>query len=64
MRRLTLLQRLALLLSLGILAGGCVVSETPVKGLGERSTLFPPGIRYEVFQRTDEASPWGPAERP
>jgi hypothetical protein len=51
----------ALVLSLAALMGGCVVSKTPVQGLGERATVYPPGIRYEVFERADGNSSWRPS---
>lgn len=44
-------------------ASGCVVSNTPVRGLGERAAPIASGTTVAIFERADAASPWKPGEQ-
>lgn len=56
-----LFQLFALLLAAAI--SGCVVSKTPVQGLGERATPIASGTTLEIFERADANSPWRASEQ-
>jgi hypothetical protein len=51
-----------LVLLLAALAGGCVVSKSPLAGLGERVSPFASGTRFNIFERVDAKGPWNPGE--
>jgi hypothetical protein len=48
---------------LAALAGGCVVSKTPLNGLGERAAPFGEQTTLEIFERADSKSAWKPSEQ-
>jgi len=50
-------------LLLAALAGGCVVSKTPLAGLGERAAPFASGTSFEIFERADAKAAWKPGEQ-
>lgn len=48
---------------LATFVGGCVVSKTPVTGLGERAAPVPSGTALDIFERNDANSPWKAGEQ-
>lgn len=48
---------------LAALAGGCVVSKTPLNGLGERAAPFGEKTTLAIFERADGKSAWKPSEQ-
>lgn len=54
-------QILALVLATAL--GGCVVSKTPLNGLGERAAPFGEKTTLAIFERADGKSAWKPSEQ-
>jgi hypothetical protein len=48
---------------LAALAGGCVVSKTPLNGLGERAAPFGDTTTLAIFERADGKSAWKQSEQ-
>ncbi len=48
---------------LAVFAGGCVVSKTPVTGLGERAAPLGAETTLAIFERVDGKGPWKQSEQ-
>ncbi|HEX5777312.1 MAG TPA: hypothetical protein VFY21_00585 [Xanthobacteraceae bacterium] len=57
------MRRFLLLAALAALAGGCVVSRTPLNGLGERAAPFGDRTTLAIFERADGKGAWKPSEQ-
>jgi hypothetical protein len=47
-----------LVLTLGLAVAGCVTSKTPLLGPDGRALPFPPGSKFETYERDDAREPW------
>ena len=47
-----------LVLTLGLAVAGCVTSKTPLLGPDSRALPFPPGSKFETYERDDAREPW------
>jgi hypothetical protein len=55
---------LALSLALAALAGGCVVSKTPLFGPETRALPFASGTRFQTYEQERSGRPWKKSEKP